>query len=107
MATTAAFKLVQATALSKTPAKVLVRWQTNITGADLADYEFYVERGEARENVAGFQHVDIRQQALPYSKHAATNNFRTISQAIDGLSDPWHLDFTPELRNLTASLNYR
>lgn len=102
------FTSVEATALAKTPAKVLVRWKMSQSGAALADYEFFVERAGAQDNIPGFQHVSIYQKpALPATEHAATQNFETVSQAIDGLDDHWYLDFAPELRNLSKAIQYR
>jgi hypothetical protein len=102
------FKQIQVTALSRHPAKVLVRWQTDLQGADLADYEFYVLRGEGAENDQGFQHKTIYQTPLlPDTQHTATNNYRTISPIIDGLADQFYLDYSPELLNLSKPLAYR
>lgn len=102
------FKTIQVIPLSKTPSKVLVRWEMNFTGAALADFEFYVERGQASENGPGFQHKTINgQPLLPKTEHTDTNNFHIISKAIDGLDFAWYLDYTPELLNLSAPISYR
>lgn len=108
MALPISFKTVQAVALSRFPAKVLVRWQTNLDGAALDDYEFYVERGGAQDNIPGFQHVTIYQTPyLPPVESAATLNFRVMTRAIDGLDNQWYVDFTPELLNLKPTYYYR
>jgi hypothetical protein len=108
VALTVSFKTIQVVALSRFPAKVLVQWQTTLSGADLADYEFYIERGSASENNPGFQHKTIYQTPeMPPTQHTVTQNFRSISKAIDGLDNSWYLDFTPELLNLTISMSYR
>lgn len=80
----------------------------NLTGADLVHYEFYIERGEAADNIPGFQHRTIYQTPMiPKTEHTDTENFRILSQAIDGLEDQWYLDYTPELLNLEKSFYYR
>lgn len=107
MAIAISFKQVQVIPLSKSPAKVLVRWQTNKEAADLSDYEFYIERSGGQNNIPGFQHVDIRQVPLPPAEHTDTKNFRTISRAIDGLDNQWFLDYGAELLNLSEALYYR
>jgi len=101
------FKLFQALPLSRFPAKVLVTWQMNKGGADLADYEFYVERGEATENIPGFQHVDIYQNPLPATEHSPTVNFVAISKAISGLDNLQYLDYSTLLESLARNFWYR
>lgn len=108
MACTIVFKTVEVVPLSRNPSKVLVRWDTSVRGADLAGYEFYIERGQASDNTPGFQHKTIYgTPELPKIESAVTNNFRTISTAIDGLDNPFYVDYTPELLNLEAPLSYR
>lgn len=107
MAVLPSFKIVQAVPLTRFPAKVLIRWQMNLSGADLADYEFYVERGEAKNNIPGFQHVNIYQQPLPPTPHTITYNFAAVSQAINGLDYLQFLDYSTLLENLSKPLFYR
>ena len=108
MAFKIAFKSVQAVILSRFPTKVVVRWQMTGNAVDLADYEFYVDRGEAENNQAGFQHVDIQQRpVLPATAHLETLNLKPISRSIDGLDDMWFLDMSPELRNLSLTWLYQ
>lgn len=108
MAITATFKLAEAVALSKTPAKVLIRWEMTGPSLDMADLEFYVESGESQQNKPGFQHVDIYQEPMSSAtEHTETANLTTISKAIDGLDNQWYLDMSPELANLSKSIVYR
>lgn len=107
MAETLSFKFVQAAALSKQPAKVIIRWGMNLSGAALANYQFFIERGEFSDNQPGFQNIDIYQQPLPPEPSTTTNNMQTISRAVDGLDNQWYLDFSPELLNLSKPLVYR
>jgi hypothetical protein len=108
MALTINFKKVEVIPLSRNPAKILVRWQTNLIGADLADFEFYVERGNTQDNNPGFQHItEYGTPVLPPIASAPTQNFQVMSRAIDGLADSWHVDYTPEMLNLDKQLIYR
>lgn len=107
MALEIVFKKLEVVPLSKLPAKVLVRWEINAAGADLADYDFIVESAEAPDNIPGFQHIDIYKNPLPTTEHAVTANFEIISKPINGLDQLFFVDYRPNLINLTKAYNYR
>lgn len=108
MAFTLSFKTVEVVPLARSPAKILIRWETTTKGADLADYEFYIERGSASENNPGFQNKTMYQTPeLPSVASVPTMNFKTVSVAIDGLDNPFYVDYTPEILSLNVSLSYR
>ena len=101
------FRSVEAIPLSRNPSKVLVRWDTYLRGAELGDYQFFVQAGETADNEPGFQDINIYQQPLPPQPHTHTKNVRYLSAAIDGLDDHFYLDFTQNLIDLTKALSYR
>ena len=104
------FKKVQAIPLSRTPAKVLVRWEMdNRISAEIADYEFMVLRqtnGQDQEMFFQDKTIDGNLNA-PYAPDKMTTNLEAISQWIDGLDHLWHLDYSDTLKNLTHEANYR
>lgn len=104
------FKSVTVYPLSKLPAKVLVKWEMNISKTEsLQDYEFLVERDiEAQDAQPGFQHVDIDGKALNQKiATMAADNLQPISRWIDGLDFRWFVDFSSHLKNLTNYSFYR
>lgn len=104
------FKDVKAIPLSRHPAKVLIKWETKLAGAELADYEFLVERQAAgQDGSVGYQHVDIDGNPYKPAYHDAKDpkNLRPISTWIDGLDFPWHVDYSETLKGLTLPLWYR
>jgi hypothetical protein len=108
MALTINFKNIEVIPLSRMPAKILVRWQTNLNGADLQDYQFYIERGDASESAPGFQAKTLYNTAvLPPESYSPTKNFRVVSREIDGLDNQFFVDYSPEMLNLTKPLTYR
>jgi hypothetical protein len=102
------FLKYQAIPLSKTPAKVLVRWEVALEGSALADVEFYIDRAIGQDARPGFQHVDIHGKPME-DKNQFLDSKNLVQQAlpISGLENHWYLDFSPELANLTLPLYYR
>ena len=104
------FKKVQAIPLSKTPAKVLIRWDMVLrAAAEIAEYEFLVLRqssGQDQEMYFQDKNIDGKLNR-PYADDKMTTNLEPISQWIDGLDHQWYLDFSDTLKNLTHEANYR
>lgn len=109
MAITIQFEKYEAVVLSKSPAKILIRWKMDCETHVLADYEFIVERGDAQDNIPGFQHVDMlyRRPVTPGITSTETDNIDPLCRAIDGLEQPWYLDYAPALKNLSKIYYYR
>jgi len=103
------FKSYRAIPLSKTPAKVLIKWEIEAGTTDLQDYEFYVERGQAEDNKPGVQNVDIfRRPVTPEIAVTTTNNMHVLHRdGISALDFSWYLDFSDALKNLNATPFYR
>lgn len=104
------FKTVQAIPLSRTPAKVLIRWETDVrVTADLQDYEFLVLRQtNGQDQDPNFQDKDIDGNIkTPTPEFMPAANLQPISVWIDGLDWPWYLDFSETLKNLTHQSIYR
>lgn len=103
------FKKVEAIPLSKLPAKVLIRWETNAQGADLKDYEFCVLKLlNGQDNQPGFQDVNIDgRSVLPAPPSLHTHNLQPTSIWIDGLDFPWFIDFSDTLRSLNDPTFYK
>jgi hypothetical protein len=108
MALPISFKSVEVIPLARYPAKILVRWLTTLSGADLADYQFFIERGEASESEPGFQHkTEYGTPEEPPTPAVHTRNFQPVSLAIDGLDNQFYVDLSPEMLNLNKTLFYR
>ena len=104
------FKRTQAIPLSRTPAKVLIRWETdNRISAELAEYEFMVLRQTVgQDQELYFQDKDIDGNLnKPHAPDKVTTNLEPISQWIDGLEPQWHMDYSETLKNLTHESNYK
>jgi len=104
------FRKVQAIPLSKVPAKVLIRWETDVrSAAELVDYEFLVLRQtNGQDNVPNFQDVDIDGKLkTPTPETIPALNLQAISTWIDGLDQPWFMDYSDVLKNLTHQSTYR
>lgn len=103
------FTKAQAIPLSKLPAKVLIRWETNISGPELKDFEFSVMRQvEGQDGRPGFQDVDI--DGKPNNPKAVSLNPKALSYIsawIDGLDFPWFVDFSETLKSLTQASYYK
>jgi hypothetical protein len=104
------FKRVEAIPLSRSPAKVLIRWETNHPKqSDIANYEFCVLREiGAEDSIPNFQDVDIDQNPkTPLGPSLNSSNLKQISLWIDGLDFPWYVDYTDSLKNLTNISHYK
>lgn len=104
------FKKVQAIPLSRTPTKVLIRWETDVrVSADLQDYEFMVLRQtNGQDQEINFQDKDIDGNIkTPTPPDLHSKNLQPISVWIDGLDQPWFMDFSETLKNLTHQSMYR
>ena len=105
------FKRVQAIPLSRTPAKVLIRWDMGYAKqSEMAEYEFCVMRQKSAEDGRpGFQDVDIdgKPKNPPLVVALDPSNLIPISTWIDGLEAPWFLDYSDALKDLTSISNYK
>lgn len=104
------FKKVEAIPLSRTPAKVVIRWETNAQSpSELKDYEFLVLRqSSGQDGQPNFQDVDIDGKLkTPVAPALDPSNLTPISTWIDGLEFPWHIDYSDTLKNLTLNTFYK
>ena len=102
------FTKFEAIPLSRDPAKVLIRWEIKHNRADLSDFEFYVDRGDAPDQLPHFQNVDIDGKALnPGSLGTGSVNQMQVSGKIPGTDFYQWVDATPLLRNLSKNYHYR
>lgn len=103
------FKSYRAIPLSKTPAKVLIKWELEQGTTDLQDYEFYVERGAAEDNRPGVQNVDIyRRPVTPEIAATVANNIQPLHRdGISALDFHWYVDYSDSLKNLNNTPYYR
>jgi hypothetical protein len=103
------FKRVEAIPLSRSPAKVLIRWEiSGYQPNQLVDLEFCVSRQDGGQNGRkNFQDVDIdRNPKTPLPEALNPVNIIPISTWIDGLDFPWHIDHSSALKDLTTQSNY-
>jgi hypothetical protein len=102
------FEKYEAIPLSRDPAKILIKWSLKKNLLDMSDFEFYVDRGDAPDQIKGFQHVDIDGTPMKDGPLGtdSTNQYQ-ISGAISALEINQWLDFTPYLRNLDKQYYYR
>lgn len=108
MAFPLAFASFEAVPLSREPAKILIRWELKSNSADLSDYEFYIDRGDAPDQIPGFQSVDIDGKPLKgVTTSTGSINQRQISPAISAADFYQWVDRTPELRNLDKVYSYK
>ena len=103
------FKRVQAIPLSKLPARVVIRWETDLKDAELKDYEFCVYRSvNGQDGKPRFQDVDIDGNPItPTAPALDPQHSQPISVWIDGLDFPWFVDHSESLRNLAYNSYYR
>ena len=102
------FSSYEAIPISKDPARVLVRWDLKPNRADLSDFEFYIDRGDAPDQLVGFQSVDIDGNKTASKKAStASINQSQISGAISAADFYQWVDATPDIRNLDKNYYYR
>lgn len=103
------FKKVDALPLSKLSARVVIRWEMNVSGSELADYEFCVKKQtHGQDGMPGFQDVDI--DGTPKTPKAPALNPQhlvPVSAWIDGLDFPWFVDHSDYLRSLADTIFYK
>lgn len=103
-----AFAKVEAIPLLRDPAKILVRWDLKPNRVNLSDFEFYIDRSEAADQLPGFQHVTI--DGAPMKGEFATTgsvNQHQIAGPINAADFYQWVDYTPHVRNLNAQVHYR
>lgn len=102
------FQKFEAVPLSKEPAVVLIKWELMPTRLPLSDFEFYIDRADAPDQIPAFQHVTIdgkpMKDLLPTTD--STNLFQ-IAGPVNALDFYEYRDFTPLLRNFWKTLYYR
>lgn len=104
------FKKIDAIPLSRTPAKVVIRWEMAVSSlSELKDYEFLVLRqASGQDGQPNFQDVDIDgNPKTPVPAALNPSNLKPISQWIGGLDFPWFVDHSDTLKNLTLNTFYR
>lgn len=102
------FRRAEAITLAKTPAQILIKWELNATKLSLADFEFYIDRSDAPDQDAGFQHKTIDgRPLLPAIPTTGSTNLTQIAGPISGLDFYEYRDHSPVLRNLYQQIYYR
>ena len=104
------FREIIVTPVSKDPGKVLLTWELHKSNADLSDYEFYIDRGEAEDQVPSFQHVTIDGRPWKSEWPSATTdstNLYQVAGPISALDFYEWVDYTPQMRNLHKHYFYR
>lgn len=104
------FKLIDIIPVSKDLGRVLIRWELVPTTLDLSDFEFYIDRGEAQDQIPAFQHVTIDGKPWVSSHPSETTdsvNSLQIGGPISGIDFYQFMDQTPLLRNLWKMYFYR
>lgn len=98
---TQAFAKVEALPLAKDPPQILVRWTLLPSSESLADYEFYIDRGEAENQLPNEQHKTIDGNPLiPAAPVGDSVNVTQIAGPINGLDFYQYRDFAIPGRNL-------
>lgn len=110
--------------LSRTPAKILVKWDISVTpGENLTDYEIYIMRAESQDSIPNFQHVKMMTHTRPEEGLEAPNgrdeivtpeikaldseNMAYISRPINAADFPWYLDYSQSLQMLNKPVYYK
>lgn len=90
------FQSAEALPLSKTPESVLVRWKIKPNlNVNLADYEFYVDRGDAQDQSNRAMGIDIDGKPIsPAPTLTETANLSQLAGPINALDFYEYLDFT-------------
>lgn len=102
------FLKYEAIPISKDPAKVLIRWVLKPNHSDMSDYEFYIDRGEAQDQIPAFQHVNIDGKALrDVITSTESKNQNQVSPAIAASDFYQWVDHTAGMRNLNQDYFYR
>lgn len=104
------FDRFEAVPINKESARVLIRWELKPTKISLSDFEFYIDRSEAPDQVVGAQDKDIDGRlhvgaAGPASVSATMTQINKIG--ISALDFYEYVDYTPILKNLHQSVYYR
>jgi hypothetical protein len=102
------FQKFEAIPLARDPSKVLIQWELKPTKISLADYEFYIDRGDSPSQIPAFQHVTIDGQ--PWNTPSPTttsDNDRQIAGPISALDFYQYLDRSTLLRNFHKLYYYR
>lgn len=102
------FQKFESLPLSKDPAQILVRWDLSPNRISLSDFEFYIDRGDAPDQIPQFQHVTIDGKPwVPEAPSTDSINQFQIAGPINGLDFFEYRDFSPDLRNLYKNVYYR
>jgi hypothetical protein len=124
MSVNASIKNFRVIPLSRTPAKILLKWDIQTTpGEPLTDYEIYILRAESQDAIPNFQHVKMMTHNRPEEGLAATDgrseiitpeiktldskNMAHISRAINAADLPWYLDSAQSLQMLNKPVYYK
>lgn len=124
MALQASIKYFRAVPLSRTPPRVLLKWDISVTpGASLTEYEVIVMRGEAQDSIPDFQHIQMMTHHLPSEGLEApdgrneivtprivstdSKNTTYISRPMSAADFPWYLDHAQSLQMLTRPVYYK
>lgn len=102
------FQSFEAIPLSKTPERVLVRWKITPNRADLTDYEFYVDRGDAPDQSKKAMNLDIDGKVLtPAITLVEANNLAQLAGPISALDFYEYVDYTANFWDFYHVQNYR
>lgn len=100
------FTKLEAIPLSRDPAQILIRWDIAPTKADLRDFEFYIDSGEAPDQIPAFQAKTIDGAQLSAPSSTSQNQYQ-VAGPISALDFYQYRDFTPRLKNLLRFQYYR
>ena len=103
------FKLIDVIPLSRDPGKVLIRWEIEQTNLNLADFEFYIDRGDTPDQIPAFQHVTIDGKIWRDHPSITTHsvNMSQIGGPISALDFYEFTDYALHIKNLYKTYYYR
>lgn len=124
MAVKATINSLRVIPLSRTPAKILLKWDiAAVPGESLTDYEILILRGESQDAIPNFQHLkmmthnkpeeglegyDGRNEIVqPEIVALDSKNLAYISRPLPAADFPWYLDYSQSLNMLVRPVFYK